>query len=44
MTSRQALSLAIVGLMSLWPLQMKGDAQEKPKPTIEIPNPGCRRS
>ena len=40
MTSRQAVSLAIVGLMSLWPLQTKGDAQEKPKPTIEIPNPG----
>jgi len=40
MTSRQALSLAIVGLMSLWPLQTKGDAKSQEKPTIQIPQPG----
>ena len=42
MKSRQALVVAIVGLMSLWPLQTKGDAQgqEKPKPTVQIPQPG----
>lgn len=40
MKSRQALSVAIVGLMSLWPLQTKGDAQSQEKPTIQIPQPG----
>jgi len=40
MKSRQALVVAIVGLMSLWPLQTKGDAQGQEKPTIQIPQPG----
>jgi hypothetical protein len=40
MTSRYALSVAIVGLMSLWPLQTKGDAQAQEKPTVQLPQPG----
>jgi hypothetical protein len=32
--------MAIVGLMSLWPLQTKGDAQTQEKPIIQIPQPG----
>ena len=40
MKSRQALLVAIVGLMSLWPLQTKGDAQGQEKPTVQIPQPG----
>jgi hypothetical protein len=32
--------VAIVGLMSLWPLQTKGDAQGQEKPTVKIPEPG----
>jgi hypothetical protein len=38
MNSRRALSMALVGLMSLWPLQTKGDAQEKP--IVKIPQSG----
>ena len=38
--SRCALLLTVVGLMSLWPLQTKGDAQEQAKPTVQIPQPG----
>ena len=30
MNGRRALSVAFVGLIALWPLQTKGDAQEKP--------------
>ena len=40
MNSRRALSVALVGLMSLWPLQTKGDAQAQEKPTVQIPQPG----
>src|SRR6185503_7596062 len=40
MNSRRALSAAFVGLMSLWPLQTKGDAQTQQKPTVQIPQPG----
>jgi hypothetical protein len=40
MTSRYALSVAIVGLMSLWPLQTKGDAQAQEKPVVQLPQPG----
>jgi hypothetical protein len=40
MTSRYALSVALVGLMSLWPLQTKGDAQAQEKPTVQLPQPG----
>jgi hypothetical protein len=35
-----ALTVALVGLMSLWPLQTKGDAQAQQKPTVQIPKPG----
>jgi hypothetical protein len=35
-----ALSLTIVGLMSLSPLQTTGDAQAPAKPTVQIPQPG----
>ena len=38
MSSGRALSLALVGLMSLWPLQTQSDAQEKP--TVQLPQPG----
>ena len=38
MSSGRALSVAFVGLMSLWPLQATGDAQEKP--VVQIPQPG----
>jgi hypothetical protein len=42
MTSRYALSVALVGLMSLWPLQTKGDAQAQEKPTVQLPQPGVQ--
>ena len=38
MSSRRVLTVAVVGLMSLWPLQTTGDAQEKP--VVQIPQPG----
>ena len=38
--SRRALSMAFVGLMSLWPLQTKGDAQTQEKPIVQIPQAG----
>ena len=38
--SRFALSMAFVGLMSLWPLQTTGDAQAQEKPTVQIPQSG----
>ena len=44
MNSRRALSVAFVGLMSLWPLQTKGDAQTQGKPSCSSPSPGYRRS
>lgn len=40
MTRRQVFSLAIVGLMPLWPLQTSGVAQGQEKPTVQIPKPG----
>ena len=40
MSSRRALSVAFVGLMSLSPLQTKGDAQTQEKPIVQIPQPG----
>ena len=39
MNSRYALA-ACIGLMSLWPLQTKGDAQTQEKPIVQIPQPG----
>ena len=39
MNSRYALA-ACIGLMSLWPLQTKGDAQPQEKPIVQIPQPG----
>ena len=41
--SRLALSVALVGLMSVWPLQTKGDAQAQAKPTVQLPQPGVRQ-
>jgi hypothetical protein len=38
MNGRRALSVAFVGLIALWPLQTKGDAQEKP--VVQLPQPG----
>jgi hypothetical protein len=40
MKSRRALSAAIVGLMSLSPVQAKGDAQTQEKPIVQIPQAG----
>lgn len=40
MNSKRALSGALVGLMSLWPLQTMGDAQTQEKPIVQIPQPG----
>jgi hypothetical protein len=40
MNSRRALSVAFVGLILLWPLQTKGDAQTQEKPTVQLPKPG----
>jgi hypothetical protein len=40
MSSSRALSVALVGLMSLWPLQTTGDAQSQEKPIVQIPQPG----
>ena len=40
MNSRRALLLALVGLMSVWPLQTKGDAQAQEKPVVQLPQPG----
>jgi len=39
MSSTRALAVALVGLMSLWPLQTRGDAQTQ-KPAVQIPQPG----
>jgi hypothetical protein len=40
MKNTAALSVALVGLMFLSPLQTKGDAQGQAKPTVQIPQPG----
>jgi hypothetical protein len=40
MKNRDALAVALVGLMSLSLLQAKGDAQGQEKPTVQIPQPG----
>jgi hypothetical protein len=40
MNRRRALSVALVGVMSLCPLQAKGDAQTQEKPVVQIPQPG----
>jgi len=40
MTTRRALAVAFVGLMSLGPLQTRGDARAQEKPTVQIPQPG----
>jgi hypothetical protein len=40
MNSRSALSAAIVGVMSLCPVQAKDDAQTQEKPIVQIPQAG----
>ena len=40
MNRNRAIPLAIAGLLSLWPLQMKGDAQAQATPTVQIPQGG----
>ena len=40
MNNTRALSMALAGLMSLAPLQTKGNAQGQEKPTVQIPQPG----
>jgi hypothetical protein len=40
MNDRRVLAVAFVGLMSVWPLQTKGDAQTQEKPTVQLPKAG----
>ena len=40
MSSRFALSVALVGVVSLWSLQPVGEAQEPQKPTVQVPQSG----
>ena len=40
MRSTRSLSVALVGLISLWPLETKGDAQTQEKPLAQLPQPG----
>jgi hypothetical protein len=40
MSNRRALLVTLAGLMSVWPLQTKGDAQTQEKPIVQIPQPG----
>jgi len=40
MSGSRALAVALVGAMSLCPLQAKGDAQAQDKPVAQIPQPG----
>jgi hypothetical protein len=40
MSSSRALSVALVGLVSLWPLQTTGDAQTQEKRIVQVPKPG----
>ena len=40
MNNTRALTIALVGLMSLLPLQTTGQAQGQEKPTVQIPDPG----
>jgi hypothetical protein len=42
MDIRHALSVAVVGLMSVWPLQTKGEAQTQEKPIVQLPQPGVQ--
>ena len=44
MNIRNALAAAVVGVMSLCPVQAKGDPQTQEKPIVQIPRPGYRRS
>jgi len=40
MSSSRALSVAFVGLISMWTFQAAGDAQTQQKPVVQIPKPG----
>ena len=40
MSSSRALSVAFVGLISMWNFQTTGDAQTQQKPVVQIPKPG----
>jgi len=40
MSSSRALSVAFVGLISMWTFQTTGDAQTQQKPVVQIPKPG----
>ena len=40
MNSKRALSIALVGLVSMWPFQATGDAQAQEKPKVQLPQPG----
>ena len=40
MSSSRALSVAFVGLISMWTFQTTGDAQTQQKPVVKIPQPG----
>jgi len=40
MSNGRALSVAVVGLLALWPFQTISDAQAQDKPIVQIPQPG----
>ena len=40
MTSRRALSMAVIGLMTAWSLQATGDARGQDKPIVKLPQSG----
>jgi hypothetical protein len=40
MSSSRAVSVAFVGLISMWAFQTTGDAQTQQKPVVQIPKPG----
>jgi hypothetical protein len=40
MNSRHAFLVVLVGVLALWPLQTKGDAETQEKPKVQVPNPG----
>ena len=44
MNGRRALSVAFVGLVTVWGFQTKGDARLRRSRSCRYPSPGCRRS
>ena len=40
MNRRRVLTVVVVGLVSVWALQIKGDARSQDKPIVQIPQSG----